>query len=200
MILIMGLGFYLRIYRHWGFKDAAQVCTGFFIVITLFFTALNYEFSASKVKQDYKAAKELLTYNTATEWYKTPLKDYQKISIQFENKFIASNAVRTVDDFFIFITEPEQLEYKECFKGLLNSFETLAIGVYKELIDKHFMREFYRLIFESYYIDYYFFIESHRVKKDNDKIWINFTNLAEEWNPGIHDKLIQGVLKSSLIT
>lgn len=84
VISIFGFGLFLRYSRHWSAKDIAQVCTGFFIVITLFFTALNYEFSASKTKQDYKTAKEILTFNTACEWHKSPVKDYQKVSIEFE--------------------------------------------------------------------------------------------------------------------
>ncbi|MDB5199258.1 MAG: hypothetical protein JWO92_1221 [Chitinophagaceae bacterium] len=200
VLAIMCGGIYLYTQKHWGFKDVAQVCTGFFIVITLFFTALNYEFSTSKMKQDYKSAKELLTYNTATEWHKSPLTEYQKTSISYEKKFIATNAVRTSKDFDLYISDPSNLDFRESLKGLLNSFETLAIGVHKELIDNDFMKEFYSLIFEIYYIDYYFFIESERIKKSNSKIWIQFTNLAEEWHPELNNNLQKGAVKSTIIT
>src|SRR5437868_3463479 len=48
--LIILLGIYLYFSDHWTFKDVAQVCTGFLLVITLFFAALNYEFTATKTK------------------------------------------------------------------------------------------------------------------------------------------------------
>jgi hypothetical protein len=139
-ITIVGLWFILYFARDWPAKDAAQICTGFFIVITLFFTALNYEFAASKMERDYKAAKELLTYNNATEWYKSPLREYQTIVIKYENKFINSSPTRTPEMFETFLDQ--EVEYKEALKGILNHFETVSIGTYKGLIDKDFIKEF----------------------------------------------------------
>lgn len=198
VIGIIGLWFFLYFARDWTAKDAAQVCTGFFIVLTLFFTALNYEFAASKMKQDYRAAKETLTFNTANEWHKAPLKDFQKTSIEFENKFIASGDERSIEDFEKYIEG--NLEFRESLKGILNYFENMSVGVHKKLIDKEFVYEFHSFIFEIYYTDYYYYIESHRVKRNNSTIWLNFTNLAEEWWPNLKAEILTGTKRSSIIT
>lgn len=195
---IIGLWFFLYFNKNWVAKDASQVCTGFFIVITLFFAALNFEFANSKMQKDKESARELLTYTTATEWYKTPLKDYQKTSIGFENQFIAARRIREPKHFRKFINDPKNIDYKESLKGILNHFETVAIGVYKDLIDKDFMKEFYRHIFHIYYVDYHFYILLQR--KNNNKIWVNFTSLVEEWHPNIKEGLQKTPLKSTIIT
>jgi hypothetical protein len=192
------LWFFLYLNKSWAAKDASQICTGFFIVITLFFAALNFEFANSKMQKDKESARELLTYNTATEWYKSPLKDYQKTSIGFETAFASSAINRFPEYFKDFINNPKNIDYKESLKGILNHFETVAIGIYKNLIDKDFMREFYRHIFHTYYVDYYFYIELQR--SNNKKIWINFTNLVEEWHSGIKDQLQKEPVRSSIIT
>jgi hypothetical protein len=198
-IAIIGFWFLLYFFRHWTAKDAAQICTGFFIVITLFFAALNYEFAASKMERDYKSARDLLTYNTATEWHKSPLKDYQIFVIKFEDEFIAtSTTTRTPAMFETFIET--RYEYKEALKCLLNHFETVSIGAYKGLIDKDFINEFYRGILKAYYVDYYTYIDNHRAKKNNYKIFENFTKLVEEWHPGIKAELAKTPLKSILFT
>lgn len=200
LIVILGLGLFLYFKNHWIAKDVAQICTGFFIVLTLFFTALNYEFTASKVERDNKAARELLTFNIAAEWHKAPIKDYQKATIEFEDKFIATKEVRDKEDFNLFLNNPVNIEYKEALKGTLNYFETVSIAIYRGLIDKDYIREFHRFIYQQYYGDYIFFIDFQRVAKKNDKIWINFTNLAEEWHPKIREEIREGILKSFIIT
>lgn len=198
VISIVGFWFFLYFARHWSAKDAAQVCTSFFIVITLFFAALNYEFAASKMKLDYKSSKEILTFNTANEWHKAPLKDYQKTSIEFENKFIAFGGERSIKNLEQYVES--NLEYRESLKGILNYFENLSVGVYKGLIDKTFVYEFISYIFEIYYTDYYFYIENHRARKNNGSIWVNYTNLAEEWWPDLKSEVLNGTKKSTLIT
>ncbi len=197
-LLIIGLWFYLYYDKDWVAKDASQVCTGFFIVITLFFAALNFEFANSKMQRDADSARELLTYNTATEWYKAPLKDYQKTSIGFENEFIWSREKRLPKHFRKYIDDPKNIDYKESLKGILNHFETVAIGIYKNLIDKDFLKEFYFHIFKIYYVDYQFYIIMQR--NYNKNVWINFTNLVEEWYPNIKDGFEKASLKSTIIT
>lgn len=160
-IIIIGLWFFLYFIKHWNAKDGAQVCTGFFIVITLLFAALNFEFSNSKMQSDYRAAKELLTFNTASEWHKAPIKDYQRISIGFENKFISSKHKRLVADFEAFIDNSENLEYRESLKGILNYFESSSIAAHRGLIDKSFISEFFAHIYKIYYKDYFFILRNN---------------------------------------
>lgn len=198
-IFITLLGFYLYFLKNWSFKDVSQVCLSFFIVITLYFAALNYEFSTSKMKQDYDAARFLLTYTTATEWHNKPLTEYQIKIIEFQKAFIASKPFRTVQHFNTFFNNSGNIKYKESLKGVLNSFESLSIGVHKNLIDKRFIKLFYKSIFEEYYLEYYFYIFDHRIKTKNTTTWIYFTNLVEEWSPDLNNNLKNGSAKSSLI-
>lgn len=203
ILFVFAIGFFgifLYLYKHWHFKDAAQVCTGFSVLMTLFFAALNFEFASSKSKQDYKATRELTTFNTANEWHKSPLNEYQKESIRFEKKFIDSKAVRTANDFEGYINDPDNLVFKESLKGILNHFECVAIGTYNGQIDKDFIRRFYKSIFRIYYVDYLFYINSLRSVKKNEDIWVNFTNLAEEWHDNLKQDVIEHVFKSTIIT
>ena len=50
--IICCTGFTLAYCASWPSKDIIQVCTGFLLIITLFFTALNYEFAALKTRND----------------------------------------------------------------------------------------------------------------------------------------------------
>jgi hypothetical protein len=199
VISIMLLGCYLYFFNHWGFKDVSQVSTGFFIVITLFFTALNYEFAASKTKNDIQSAKNTLTFNTAGEWHKSPIKDYERTVCEFEKPYIAAKAIRSIQDFNNFIEDPNNTSYKQALKGILNHLESISIATRKGLIDKDFIREFHQAIYKLYFLDYWYYIDDHRQAREDETIWINFTNLAEEWLPGIRDKLLAGTEKSSLI-
>ena len=199
VLFILGTGSYLYFYGGWNARDVADVCTGAFIVLTLFFTALSFEFSSSKMKQDYKAARELLTFTTANEWYKGPLNRYQKISIAFERQFIASGRVRTANDFERFITHLSRLDFRESLKGILNYFETVSIGVKKGLIDETFIKEFFLGVFQMFYRKYFFYIEHKRMTKNDNTIWINYTSLVEEWHPEIRNKMDTKMLMSTLI-
>lgn len=193
------LGYILYAERDWGFKDAAQVCTGFFIVVTLFFAALNYEFTYIKTKRDAQLARETLTFTTASEWHKSPIKDYQKTSIQHERIFIASTQARSAEDFEKYFEDINNLEFKESLKGIFNFFETISIGAYKGLIDKEFIREFYNGIFRIYYIDYYFYIAKHRILRNNPTIWVTYTSLVEEWHDSLNGDVISGKVASTII-
>ncbi|HEX2631149.1 MAG TPA: DUF4760 domain-containing protein [Chitinophagaceae bacterium] len=197
---VISLGIYLHYYRSWTGKDTIQACTGLLILLTLFFAGLNYEFTSSKARRDYEAARHLLTFNTSCEWHKPPSKDYQRIIIEFENKFIESGITRNISDFEKFIDDPDNLDYRESLNGIVNYFEGCAIAINKGLIDKEFIREFFCGIYKLYYIDYIFYIEKIRLKKNDEKIWINFTSLVEDWHPTIREQVEQGLLKSIFLT
>ncbi|PZR26947.1 MAG: hypothetical protein DI535_12285 [Citrobacter freundii] len=199
MLLIFAVGLYLRINRHWSIKETAQLCTGFLIVITLLFAQLNFEFSNVKMQLDYKAARELLTYSTAQEWYKAPIKDFQKTSILFENNFIRSKSKRTSTDFAYYIEDINNIEFRESLKGILNYFESSSTATNRGLIDKDFIKEFFYDIYTAYYKDYLFYIEGQRAAKSSSNVWINFTNLVEEWQPAIRQQITAGNIKSIII-
>lgn len=199
VIIIILLGIYLHCRNH-PIEQVASITTGCFVVLTIFFSILSYEYNASKNRQDSKTSRDVLTYNTAVEWYKNPLVEYQKLTIKFKKQFTASKSLRTVSDFDLFIDDPANLEYKEALKGLLNYFETISIGAYKGLIDNDFIKDFFSSIFKIFYTDYFFYIDSIRQVKNVPTMWINFTNLAEEWHPLLKESVQKGKLKSTIIT
>lgn len=160
---------------------------------------MNYEFAANKTRADAKSSKEILTYNIAAEWHKSPVKDYQKSSIEFEKKFKKTCADKTIEGFQVFIEDEANLDFKESLKGILNYFETLSIAAYKGVIDTVFIKEFHNSIFRIYYIDYKVYIDKRRALQNNQAIWENFTKLAVDWNPGLKDDVEKGVLKSTVI-
>lgn len=197
---VISLGIYLFVFRSWTGKDTMQVCTGLLIVLTLFFAGLNYEFTSSKARRDYESARQLLTFTTSSECHKAPIKDYQTIVIEFENKFTDIKDVRNEIDFENFIHDIDNLEYRESLNGILNYFESAAIAANKGLIEKEFIKEFFWDIYKLYYTDYLFYIEILRFKKNNERIWINFTTLVEDWHLDIREQVKQGLLKSTIIT
>lgn len=187
---IITFGIYLHFWREWKFKDAAQVCGGFMLLITIFFTALNYEFIANKTKNEAR----ILTYNIAAEFHKSPAKDYQLTIVKAELTYIEKNRL-TLADLESYIVDPVNLEYRVSLNSLLNYFETVAICVNKDLINKEFIKEFHFSIFRQYYSDYHPFISSRRLKENKPSMFINFTNLAEEWHP----ELKSGAFVSRLV-
>jgi hypothetical protein len=72
---------------------------------------------------------------------------------------------------------------------------TVALGVDTGLIEKDFIRDFFSSIYKIHYSDYYFFIEDIRRTKGIDAIWINFTNLTQQWHP----ELKNGDFNSTII-
>lgn len=199
LFLVLLIGFYLLQYRNWLPKDVIQICTGFLIFITLFFTALNYEFTSSKARKDYESARNLMTYNTATEWFKSQLSKYQTESVKHEKIFIASKSLRTIDDLNTYINSVKNREYMESIKGILNHFECLALAASKELINKDFIIEFYRTIFRIYYVDYYEFIVSERIKAKSGTIYMEFTSFVEKVMPNIKAEIEAGKWTSIIV-
>jgi hypothetical protein len=198
IIVVIGIADYLHFTEpNLLISDLAKFVVGGLVVVGLFYSILSFEFNVRKTKQDYKTAKEILTFNTANEWHKAPVKDYQKTSIEYEKKFVKTKKNRTAEDLYNYVER--NLDFRESLKGILNYFENMSVGVYKGLIDKDFVYEFISYIFEIYYIDYYYYIEGYRQKRNNKTIWVNFTNLAEEWWPNLKEEVLKGKKNSSLI-
>ena len=99
-------------------SDLAKFVVGGLVVVGLFYSILAFEFNVKKTKNDNKTAKEILTFNTANEWHKAPVKDYQKCSIEFEGKFIKNKSKRTTEELYNYIED--NLEFRESLKGILN--------------------------------------------------------------------------------
>jgi hypothetical protein len=199
IIIVIGVADYLHdTEKDLPMSDLAKFVVGGLVVVGLFYSILAFEFNVKKTKRDYQTAKEILTFNTANEWHKAPVKDYQVTSIECEYAFQKTKPERTAEELYNYVQS--NLEYRETLKGILNYFENLSVGVYKELIDKAFVSEFISYIFEVYYIDYYYFIKIYREKRGNDTIWVNFTNLAEDWFPKLKKEVLEGKKQSTLIT
>jgi hypothetical protein len=199
-LIIFVIGFAVYLHKKepsLALSELSKFVVGGLVVVGLLYSILAFEFNVKKAKKDYKSAKEILTFNTANEWHKAPVKDYQKASIDYEKRFVDAKAERTAEDLYTYVED--NLDFRESLKGILNYFENLAVGVYKELIDKEFVYEFISYIFEVYYVDYYYYIEGYRTKRGNNTIWVNFTNLAEEWWPNLKSEVLNGTKQSSII-
>jgi len=199
IVVVVVLGYYLNQNRGWTGKDTIQVCTALLILLTFFFAALNYEFTSSKARRDYESARNLLTYNTACEWHKNPMSQYQKDSISKENIFIATTPFRTIENFRDFIQLDEHRDFKQSLKCILNHFECVAIGCNKGMIDTEFIKNFYEMIFKIYYRDYYAYITSERTRQSSPTMWSEFTNLVEGWDPDFKARVENGEEASLII-
>jgi hypothetical protein len=160
-------------------KDTIQICTGCLLVVTLFYSIMTYEYNHLKFKHDNKKAKDLLTYNTATEWHKTGMVDIQKkcVVLRTTKPAVFKNKVA----FYLFLESSSNIDDKAAFASLFNYFESISIGVKQDLIDKKFIKEFFEHIFCTNHDLYISHIEYRREVKKDRSIWINYTNLVEEW-------------------
>lgn len=199
-LLILGLGLYLYLCRpgH-SFKDVSQICTGLLIVLTLFFTALNYEFNNSKTKSDKQASKDMLAYQISSEWHKPPISDFQKISIKWEEKFKALEGKKDIVQFNAFINELDHIEFKESLKGIINHFECVSTATHNNLVNSTYVKDYYGGIFSEYYQDYLQYIDFERNRLNNPRIWVSFTTLVEEWYPEIKEQRLNKEIISQII-
>ena len=84
-LLIMVLGYYLNWCLNLPPDKVSPIVLGSLAVVTLFFTALNFEYNHDKNMRDSEKSKSLLTYNTAVEWNKSPITDHIILLTQYRN-------------------------------------------------------------------------------------------------------------------
>jgi hypothetical protein len=184
IVLIIGALFYGAHYFYFAndptgkLKDTCQIVTGALTVIALSYAFLTYEFNYKKALTDSKKNKELLTFNTASEWSKPYMLKYQIALGNFEEKY-DSNSEGYTKKFYDDLMKDENV--REAFACIFNYLETVALAVSQDLVDKEYIIRFMYLIFESYYNTYKEHIVYRCQIRKVDKIWENYTDLAKDW-------------------
>jgi len=162
-------------------KNLATVLTCGSIIIAIFYSILNYEYTQIRFKHDKKTAKEILTFNIASEWHKDPMAENIKIASKFLKKckpFVEeSNAKRFHEE----IENEQNEDSKKALLALFNYFESISLGVKQGIMDEDFIKGFFSTAFQQYFNQYSFYIEYRRKVRGNPKIWNNFTTLANNW-------------------
>lgn len=77
------------------------------------------------------------------------------------------------------LRQSEDLELK--VSNILNFFEELALAVEKGLVDQDMIKEFFEYIFLRCATLFKDYIEDERIKRQYNKLYIEFTNLNETW-------------------
>ena len=74
--IIILLGFWLNFGFGMPPEKVAPILVNSFVIIALFFNALSFAFTWNKSLNDSQGARESVTFNTALDWHRSPLKDY----------------------------------------------------------------------------------------------------------------------------
>jgi hypothetical protein len=178
--VIMGILGYLEFkVPHSTVKDVVSVVTGCGVIISLFYLAVTYEYNLKRFDHESKTAQNLLTFQTATEWYKEPMVTYMRDAQLF---FTANNEFILCSDAKSFYDKLEEDEKaKAAIISILNFYESIAIAVNQNVMNEHFCKVFFGSIFADYYNKYLFYIEYRRKIKANRRIWNAYTKLACKW-------------------
>ena len=185
-VLIIGIilmGFYLNYRLNIPVDKVAPIVTGGFVIITLFFSALTYEYNSSKTQRETEYARRILTYNTAVEWHKPPIVTYMSTITKYALDIEKFTNKKDIDGFWNYLLLPENLEVRAAISSIFNYFESISLGIEKKLIDEEFVRQFFDSLFSDFYKEYGFYIDFRREKIDKDQeAWRRFTNFAVKWD------------------
>jgi len=191
VILVMLLGLYLNWCLNLPPDKVAPIVLGSLAVMTLFFTALTFEYNHEKNIKDSEKSKSILTYNTAVDWNKSPITDHIILLTEHQDLMNPIIEKQDADLFWLFLTDRSKsysLPIRSALAGILNYFEYVSLGIEKGLIDESFVREFFETIFLKYYDKYLFYINFRRAENElSSKAWANFTKFAEKWRSSNSD-------------
>ncbi len=181
IILIIGsVYFYNYDEKDGRLKDTCQALTGALTVLAISYAFLTYEFNYRKSVTETKKNKELLTYNTASEWSKPHMLDYQIILDDFYQSH-DSNDPDYYKKFFDDLMDQKNIEVRKAFACIFNYLETISLAVRQDLVDVEFTKIFLYDIFEFYYNTYKGHIKYREEKRNVSDLWYTFTHLAQEW-------------------
>lgn len=180
-VFIAWLAYNVSTHKDSTTKDVVEVVTGGVIVLTLFYHMINYENDQTKFKHDVKLSREKLSFNIATEWHKEPMVNYMKILKEFLKKHEPLLKENDAKNFHDTIENENNIEEKKALIAVFNYFESISLGVKQGIMDEEFVKGFFGSIFVQYCQEYSFYIEYRRRIKKNQRIWNNFTILANKW-------------------
>jgi len=180
--------FYLA-FKVWNLSDAidnykniAIVFSLGSIVIGIFYSILNYEHNYIKYKNDIRTTKLALSYSASSEWHKPTMVENLKITKLLYDEYKNLTEDNKAVDFFNILEKDESA--RSALVSILNYFESISLGIRHELMDEEYMRNYFKTVYSLYLNNYGFYINHRRRMYNSPEIWINFTNLAEDWKKG----------------
>lgn len=186
VLLALGVIYYFE-YRVWHsyyaderLKIMATVLTGGSIIIAIFYSILNYEYSQIKFKHDIKTSKDVLTFNTASKTHDPAMiKNFRAIKeFYIKNKHLISE--NKLDVFHTLLNDDS--DTRVSFISILNFFECLSLGIKQGIIDEQFTKQFFKTMFNEYFKYFGTYIEYTRKQFDSPRVFRNFTDLADKWD------------------
>lgn len=162
------------------YKNIALVFTCGSIVIGIFYSILNYEHAQIKYKKDINSARLTLSFNAACEWHRPTMVESLKIAKQLydEHKHLIDDN-RSVE--FSEILEKNEIA-RSALVSILNYMECISLGVAHSILDDNFINGYFSTVFKMYNSNYGFYINHKRAVANSAKIWVNYTNLVQNWH------------------
>ncbi|HEV8514235.1 MAG TPA: DUF4760 domain-containing protein [Cyclobacteriaceae bacterium] len=162
-------------------KDLVQVITGCALIIALFYTIITYEYNQRKFQYDVKNSRDILSFNISKEWHDPTLVGYSKTCHEFMRQ--CHKILKEVDANKLHeaLEAPENGDQKMALLSIFNYFESISLGIKQGIMDEDFIKGFFKSVFTHYYNEYNFYILHRRVVKKNQRLWQNFTSLAQKW-------------------
>lgn len=184
-VAIMVFGWYL----NWRVKlppeKVSPIVLGSLATVTLFFTALTFEYNHHKNLRDAERLRNQLTFNTAVEWNRPPISEHIRLLTKYQRELNPYLETKDAKLFWQFLTDERReysLQLRSALAGILNYFEYVSLGIEKGLIDEAFIREFFESIFVKYLENYLFYIEFRRAENEfSEMSWAKFTEFATKW-------------------
>ena len=176
IILIISF-FALKIYfrKDVSLSDPVSIITCGILLLTLLYTALAFEIGEIK-------AKNTISFNISCEWHKPVMTNYLEVERSFLKDFQQIANHHNAQQFYDELEKVENVKAKTAISSIFNYFESISLGVNQGFLNEKFVKGFFQSLFKHYYIDYFFYIQYRRYRRNNDQIWINFTNLVGKWN------------------
>jgi hypothetical protein len=161
--------------------ELIKIGTGGSVVIAILYSIMTYELNIKKNALDHRVRKGASTYSAASDWHKAPMIDYARISAKFLESPTYALLKTDIPNFFIEFAKDENIDQRKSLISILNYFETISVANNSEIMDDIFVQKYFKSIFYEYYDNYIVFINVRRKVKTKETIWIEFTNLVEQW-------------------
>jgi hypothetical protein len=151
MIILLAIIFLsvLAAYLHLQEPDLKQseiikILNGSMIIVGLAYTIMTYEFNHSKTLNEIRVRRTTATYEIIKEWNSAVMTNYQKICYEFENKHEIIFLHNDIDNFIEINNDGVNTEYIKSLTGILNYFESIAVGIGEDLMDETLMRKYFK--------------------------------------------------------
>lgn len=173
---------YLSDQANPAYYESAKIFFAGLVIIGLIYAVINYEFSLNKNESDLKIKKSLASFDTINNWHKEPMVSHISEIKKFEKSKNYNLINGDIDEFMAFMHDDKNAPLLNSLVSILNYFETIVSGMNEGILDEQYIRRYYESIMLDYYQQYSTFITKKRSNERNQKIWIEFTRLAQEWN------------------